>query len=308
MDFLLIAAGLVALYFGAEWLLRGAVSLSGKLNIPTLVVSLVIVGFGTSLPELLVSLSAAFSGASDISIGNVVGSNIANIMLIIGVSAIIYPISNWNSSVKRDALVMLASSFVVLGLVQFSYIGRIAGIIMLLMLAAYLGYTYVKESGKPDLDTPEEAKGEMLSWPFTSALIALGLVILFGGAELLIRGATSLAREFGIPEAVIGLTVVAVGTSLPELATAISASLKRHSDIMIGNVVGSNIFNLLCILGITALVLPIPVASRFSTFDVPVMVGVTAVFAGMLFFGRKIGRGAGVIMLALYAGYTLALL
>lgn len=304
MDFLLIGGGLVALYFGAEWLLRGAVSLSRKLEIPTLLVSLVIVGFGTSLPELLVSLRAAFGGSSDIAIGNVVGSNIANILLILGVSAVIFPISGWNASVRRDAIMMLVAAVLTLGLVQFGIIGRLMGAGMVLLLAAYLAFTYAREKADPAEAALKEVEGEKLPWPRTGALIATGLATLFVGAEFLIRGATSVARDFGISEAVIGLTVVAVGTSLPELATGISASLKRHSDIMIGNVVGSNIFNILCILGITALVLPIHVAPRFAVQDVPVMVIATLLLSFALFKARQIGRLAGIVMLVVYGGYT----
>ncbi len=304
MDILLVAGGLIGLYFGAEWLLRGAVALSRRLEIPALLVSLVVVGFGTSLPELIVSLRAAASGSSDLVVGNVVGSNIANILLIIGIGTVIYPMKDWNGSVKRDALMMLAAAVLMLVLVQFSVIGRATGFAMAAFLAAYLGYTYVKLKAEKADRQLERIEGEELSWPATVGLLIGSLATLFVAAEMLVRGATNLAADFGVSEAVIGLTVVAVGTSLPELATAVVAALNRHSDIAIGNVVGSNIFNILFVLGLTAMVLPVPVAPRFSSFDVPVMVAATVLFATAIFVDRPVRRIFGVILLALYAGYT----
>lgn len=302
-----MAAGLVGLYFGAEWLLRGAIAVAQKLAIPTLIVSLVIVGFGTSMPELLVSVRAALTGSSDIALGNVVGSNTANILLIIGACAMIFPITHWDKGVKRDTYVMIAAAVLLLGLVQFEAIGRIAGLLMVVGLIAYIVYAYVQgKESMADL-ADEEVKHETLGTGFMALLIAGGLATLFVGAELLVRGATNLARDFGVSEAVIGLTVVAVGTSLPELATGVMSALRKHSDIMIGNIVGSNIFNILFILGVTSVIQPIAVAPRFGEFDVPVMLGVTIGFAFLLLSHLGVRRLTAGAMLVAYVGYTLAL-
>ncbi|MBA4797321.1 MAG: calcium/sodium antiporter [Rhizobiales bacterium] len=307
MDYLFVAAGLVGLYFGAEWLLRGAIAVAQKLAIPTLIVSLVIVGFGTSMPELLVSVRAALTGSSDIALGNVVGSNTANILLIIGACAMIFPITHWDKGVKRDTYVMIAAALLLLGLVQFEAIGRIAGLLMVVGLIAYIVYAYVQGKESMEELADEEVKHETLGTGFMALLIAGGLATLFVGAELLVRGATNLARDFGVSEAVIGLTVVAVGTSLPELATGIMSALRKHSDIMIGNIVGSNIFNILFILGVTSVIQPIAVAPRFGEFDVPVMLGVTIGFAFLLLSHLGVRRLTAGAMLVAYVGYTLAL-
>jgi cation:H+ antiporter len=307
LDYLFVAAGLVGLYFGAEWLLRGAIAVAQKLAIPTLIVSLVIVGFGTSMPELLVSVRAALTGSSDIALGNVVGSNTANILLIIGACAMIFPITHWDKGVKRDTYVMIAAAVLLLGLVQFEAIGRIAGLLMVVGLIAYIVYAYVQGKESMEELADEEVKHETLGTGFMALLIAGGLATLFVGAELLVRGATNLARDFGVSEAVIGLTVVAVGTSLPELATGIMSALRKHSDIMIGNIVGSNIFNILFILGVTSVIQPIAVAPRFGEFDVPVMLGVTIGFAFLLLSHLGVRRLTAGAMLVAYVGYTLAL-
>jgi cation:H+ antiporter len=307
LDYLFVAGGLVGLYFGAEWLLRGAIAVAQKLAIPTLIVSLVIVGFGTSMPELLVSVRAALTGSSDIALGNVVGSNTANILLIIGVCALIFPIAHWDKGVKRDTYVMIGAALLLLALVQFPTIGRLAGLIMVALLLIYVVYAYVNSKGSVAASVDEEIKHETLSNTFTGALIIGGLVTLFVGAELLVRGATSLARDFGVSEAVIGLTVVAVGTSLPELATGIMSALRKHSDIMIGNIVGSNIFNILFILGVTSVIQPIAVAPRFGSFDVPIMLGVTLGLSVLLLAHLGVRRLTAGAMLVAYAGYTVAL-
>ncbi len=307
LDAMSVAGGLVGLYFGAEWLLRGAVALSMRLAIPTLIVSLVIVGFGTSMPELLVSVRAALAGSPDIALGNIIGSNTANILLIIGVCALIFPITRWDNNVRRDALVMVGASVLLLALVQFEAIGRLAGLLMVVLLITYLLYTYRMSKTRAEALSQDIVQQKKLK-PATIALLILGgLATLFVGAELLIRGASNLARYFGISEAVIGLTVVAVGTSLPELATGIMSAMKRHSDIMIGNVVGSNIFNILFILGVTSLLHPIGVDQRFGWFDVPIMLLVTLGLAGFLFSKMGINRIAAGAMLAGYAGYTVLL-
>lgn len=307
IDGVLVAIGLVGLYFGAEWLLGGAVGLARRLRIPTLLVSLVIVGFGTSMPELLVSVRAALSGSSAIALGNVVGSNTANILLIVSMCALIFPISTWDKGVRRDTLVMIAAAVLLLVLVQFGSIGRLAGLLMVALLLAYLVIAYRQgQNLAADLDDDTIGQGQMGGGRM-ALLILGGLATLFVGAECLVRGATSLARDFGVSEAVIGLTVVAVGTSLPELATGIMSALRRHSDIMIGNIVGSNIFNILFILGVTAVIQPIAAEPRFATFDVPVMLAVTLGFSALLLTHVGVRRLVAALMLLVYAGYTVTL-
>lgn len=307
MDYVYVLGGLVALYFGAEWLLRGSISLAHKMAVPTLIVSLVIVGFGTSMPELLVSVRAGLAGSSDIALGNVVGSNTANILLIIAVCALIYPITQWDKGVKRDTYVMIAAAVLLLALAQFSTIGRLAGLIMVGLILAYVTYAYVNSKGSVQATPDEEVKHETLGGAFMAALILGGLFALFVGADFLVRGATNLARNFGVSEAVIGLTIVAVGTSLPELAAGIMSAVRKHSDIMIGNIVGSNIFNILFILGVTSVIQPIAVAPRFGSFDIPVMLGVTIGFAFLLLTHMGVRRLTAVGMLIAYVGYTSAL-
>ncbi|TNB47315.1 calcium/sodium antiporter [Martelella lutilitoris] len=308
MDYLYIALGLLGLYFGAEWLVSGAVATARRIGISPLIASLVIVGFGTSLPELLVSVRAALTGAPGIALGNVVGSNIANILLIVGISAIIFPIAGWDRSVRRDAATMVASAVILLFLVQYQVIDRIAGVVLLAILALYLLRTYMwaRRTGARLNDDVEVDVDAMPVWKM-ALLIVAGLVVLLFGAEFLIRGATELAAHFGVSDAVIGLTVVAIGTSLPELATAVVAATQRHSDVTIGNVTGSCIFNTLCILGATAAIAPLPVSDGFATLDVPVMLAASVFFAGMLFFAPKFHRATGVVMVVVYAGYIVYL-
>jgi cation:H+ antiporter len=304
-DFGLAAVGLVALFAGGEWLVRGAVALAARLGLPTLVISLTVVGFGTSMPELLVSLRAVLAGQPDIALGNVIGSNTANILLIIGLSALVAPMRSWDNSVKRDAVVMVGAAVVALALVQFGLIGLASGLVMVAFLAAYLSTCYI--AGKKSGDGGEFEETPDISGLWIAIYLVTGFVVLFFGAEAMVRGASGLARAFGVSEAVIGLTVVAIGTSLPELATSLVAAFRRHSDIAIGNVVGSNIFNIFGILGVTAVVTPVGVAENFARFDVPVMLCVSLVFAAMLIAGNVIGRLFAILLLAGYAGYLCVL-
>jgi cation:H+ antiporter len=309
MDYLYILVGLFGLFFGGEALVRGSVAVAERLGLSKLVIGLTIVGFGTSTPELLVSLNAALQGSSDIALGNVVGSNTANILLILGLSALVYPIMNWDQNVRRDVLVALAVAVLTLILVQFSVIGRVSGLIMFGALLAYLWYIFTSSkvalSQITDTTDPHQQSG--LSPLLAAGAILLGLVLLVFGADFLVEGATNIARSYGISEAVIGLTIVAVGTSLPELATSVLAALRKHSDVALGNVVGSNIFNVLGILGLTAIVQPVGVSSGFASFDVPVMLATTLGLAALLFFTKSIDRRIGAVMIGLYVIYTAVL-
>lgn len=306
MNVIYILIGLVGLYFGGEGLVRGAVSIAERMGVSKLVIGLTIVGMGTSAPELLVSLKAALGGSSDIALGNVVGSNIANILLILGASAIVYPIMSWDKNVRRDVIVALGAALLVLYFAQSPIIGRVDGIIMLAGLGAYLFYVFRNESKAlvPENVTNDVVSTQMALWQGITFMVG-GLALLIVGADYLVEGAVNIARAFGISETVIGLTIVAVGTSLPELATSITAALKRQSDVALGNVVGSNIFNILGILGITTLVKPVGVAPEMASFDVPVMVITTILLVAVLFTRSSITKRMGQVMVGLYAAYTL---
>lgn len=308
IDVLMILCGLVLLFLGGEGLIKGAVSLARNFGLSKLLVSAVVVGFGTSMPEMTVSVGAALKGASDIAVGNVVGSNIANILLIVGVAAILCPILIPVAAVKRDTFVMLGASLALCGLAITGMIGFLAGFLMFAALIGYIVWSY-KQDKKNGAETAahieEDLEGEQQLKPAKAGVFALaGLGLLVAGAYILVEGAVAIARDFGLSEAVIGLTIVAVGTSLPELATAFVAAYRKHSDVIIGNIVGSNIFNILAILGITAMISPVPVGDQIASTDVWIMLGVAVFLSIYLLRGLTIGRISGSVMLLAYCGYT----
>ncbi len=311
-DILLVAAGLILLFVGGEGLVRGSVVLAERLGISKLLIGLVIVGFGTSTPELLVSVKAALGGAPEIALGNAVGSNIANVLLIVGLASIITPILGWERSAVREALVAALVSLAALVLVQGEVITKHEGIAMLVLLAGYLFASYWLEKKDPKAKTFQHATEEFedipLPRPWLAPVLALGgIVALVFGADLLVEGGVNIARGFGVPDAVIGLSLVAIGTSLPELATAVVAAIRRHPDVVLGNVIGSNIFNILAILGVTAVIQPIAVSARFREIDTPVMLGVALLLLALLVVSKSIGRLWGFVLLALYAAYMVVL-
>ncbi|MAW87219.1 MAG: sodium:calcium antiporter [Phyllobacteriaceae bacterium] len=300
-EWIFVATGLVLLFAGGEALVRGAVGLSRRFGVSELVIGLTIVGFGTSTPELLVSLDAALSGQSDIALGNVIGSNTANILLIVGLSTLIAPIAAWDTAVRREAMIMAGAAFVVMGIALTGIISLLSGLIMLAMLGAFLFAAF--RSSRQD-SAKEEHEPEGRSLTFLVLVTAAGLAALFGGARLLVDGATAIATALGVSQAVIGLTIVAVGTSLPELATSLVAAIRGNSAVSLGNIVGSNIFNIFGILGITAIVTPIPVAASMQQFDIPVMVASSLLLLAILRFATRIPRLAGAAMLAGYGAYV----
>lgn len=308
IDVLMILGGLVLLFFGGEGLIKGAVSLARNFGLSKLLVSAVVVGFGTSMPEMTVSVGAALKGASDIAIGNVVGSNIANILLIVGVAAILCPIFIAGTAVKRDTFVMLGASLALCGLAMTGMIAFAAGFLMFAALIAYIVWSYTqdkKNGAETAAHIEEDIEGEpQLSSGKASVFALAGLGLLVAGAYILVEGAVAIARDFGLSEAVIGLTIVAVGTSLPKLATAVVAAYRKHSDVIIGNILGSNIFNILSILGITAMLSPIPVAAQIASYDVWIMLGVAIALSIYLLRGLTIGRFSGIAMLLAYCAYT----
>ncbi|MBU2485037.1 MAG: calcium/sodium antiporter [Alphaproteobacteria bacterium] len=302
LHILMLTGGLILLTIGAEYLVRGAISLANRLGMPPLLIGLTVVGFGTSMPELLVSLQAALGGAPAIAVGNVVGSNTANILLILGVAAVISPIAARIPNLKRDLVMMLVAAVVMLGLGWWGVVNFWLGLTSFAVLAAYL--SWVTHTDRRRM-TEEEAElvVKLAGWK-EAVFILGGLGALFIGADLLIDAATAIARSFGISEAVIGLTIVAVGTSLPELATSVVAAFRRHAEVALGNVVGSNIFNILGILGITAMVVPVPVESSMALFDIPFMLAVSVALIALILATGRISRGAGVAMVAVYTGYV----
>lgn len=300
MDILLLLLGFTGLFLGGDALLRGAVGIANRLSMPPLLIGLTVVGFGTSTPELLVSIDAALRGVPDIAIGNVVGSNIGNILLILGLSALVWPISITGATLRRDSAVMLAAGLALIPVFWLGVVGRPAGLALVIALAVYLAWAYLQKGTATDNHaTPQRPIWQALLW------VAGGLVALILGARFLIDGAVAIAQTAGVSEAFIGLTIVAIGTSLPELATSLIAAFRRQSEIAIGNIVGSNIFNVLGILGVTALIAPIPVAARFLTFDLPVMTAATLLLA-VLLMRASMSRPVGFALLMLYAVYVWA--
>lgn len=301
-DFLLLLGGLALLAAGAEYLVKGSVSLANRLRVPPLLIGLTVVGFGTSMPELMVSLKAALDGAPAIAIGNVVGSNTANILLIIGAAALISPIKAEIPNLGRDLMMMLMAAIVMLGLGYLGVIARLTGFIALIMLVGYLIRVTVTDRANHRL-VEAELTIKLPIWMEVICVLG-GLAALILGARFLIGSATGMARTFGISEAVIGLTIVAVGTSLPELATSLVAAFRRQSEIAIGNVVGSNIFNVLGILGITALIKPVPIDRSMAGFDIPFMAAVSLAFAVVILRFKYLSRPVGALMIAMYTGYV----
>jgi len=303
LDYIYVAAGLLSLFLGGEALVRGSVGIAHRMAISPLLIGLTVVGFGTSTPELLVSVEAAWRGVPDIAIGNIVGSNIANMLLIVGLTCLVWPIRVSGTTLRRDTAVMAAAAITLVPIFATGEIGRISGFMLVIALAGYLTWAYL-QPGETDI---EEIEMQSPASTLVSGLwVAAGLVALMFGARFLVDGSVSIARGFGVSEAFIGLTIVAVGTSLPELATSVIAAFRRQSEIAIGNIVGSNIFNVLGILGVTALIKPVPVADRFLAFDLPIMIAASLVLTGLLLTRQVIGRVIGLVVLATYVLYIWA--
>ncbi|MFV0360645.1 calcium/sodium antiporter [Tropicimonas sp.] len=302
-DFALVAAGLAALFFGGDRLVSGAVALAERAGISPLVIGLTIVGFGTSAPELVTSIQAALDGSPGIAIGNVVGSNIANILLILGIAALVAPIAVAAQALRRDGLAMAIATLLGAALLYAGDLERTQGLLLLAGLAIYLLIAFRGEAAA----APTSDETGAVRMPSLSAVgtFLVGLALTLLGARLLVDGATSLAESFGVPDAVIGLTVVAVGTSLPELVTSLTAARRGHADVALGNVIGSNIFNILGILGVTALVRPLRPDHTGMNADLLVMIGATALILVFAATDRTISRREGALLLSLYVAYLL---
>lgn len=308
---LLTLLGLGVLVLAGDLLVRGAVNLSLRIGIPALIVSLTVVAFGTSAPELLVSVDAVLSGAPGLALGNVVGSNIANILLVLGLPAAISGLRTSTVDTGRSYLMMLGATVLFVALAQFGTLGRLAGAIMLAALALTLFDQFrsarAHRAATRAEEPPEGADPGMPLWRILMFLVA-GLIGLPLGAGLLVDNATILATAVGVSDAVIGLTLVALGTSMPELATSVVAALRRQADVALGNVIGSNLFNLLGILGITTMIGPVPVDDGIAGFDLWVMLGVTLAMAPFVLRRHDIGRLWGVALTAGYLVYVLLVL
>ncbi len=323
MAWMYVLGGLVLLAVGGEFLVRGAVQLAERLGVSPLVIGLTLVGFGTSTPELVASVQASMAGAPGIAVGNIVGSNIANVLLILGVSALISPIAVGSRALSRDGAVVVGTAVMFAAMGFMMELGRLSGLVFLGMLIGYIVYAWRQESVGADGHTAAferaeafevlnpgmhqggaAAPGAGMGKLLLSVGMALGgiLVVVLGG-RLLVDGAIELARTLGIAESVIGLTIVAVGTSMPELVTSVVAAVRKQSDVALGNVLGSNIYNILGIGGVTGLIAPTVVPPEMVRFDSLVMVGVSALALAFAWTGMRIGRREGGVLLAGYVGY-----
>jgi len=305
VNVVLVVVGLVGLYLGGELLVRSASSLARALGIAPMVIGLTVVAFGTSAPELAATLVAAFRGAPELAIANVVGSNVANIGLILGLTAIAYPLATSASFLRREVPWMLAATLLVLPLLFDGRLGRLEGLILWLALAAFLLAAF-RSGGVPDVLVDEALEAATAQRrPWRDALgVAAGVAVLAYGAHALVTGATALALIWGVPERVIGLTLVALGTSLPELASSLVAALRRETDIILGNVIGSNLFNLLAVLGTAAVVHPVEVPVAGLRLDLAIMLGFALAVVPLMLVGRRLGRRDGALLLAAYVTYV----
>ncbi len=313
---LLILGGLVLLVIGGELLVRGASLLALSLRISPLVIGLTVVAFGTSAPELGVSLQASLRGAADVAVGNVVGSNICNVLLILGVSALVTPLVVSSQLIRLDVPLMVTASLTMWVFCWDSSLSPVEGGILFVALLAYIALSVIK-SRQETPEVVEQFAGEFAppsQWQSTRwaqlGLIVVGLVLLGLGSNWLVGGAVTIAKMWNISELVIGLTVVSVGTSLPEIVTSVVASLRGERDIAVGNVVGSNLFNILCVLGLTGVITPagIPISAEALAFDIPVMLAVAAICLPIFFTGSIISRTEGAALLFYYVAYTVLLI
>ncbi|MGR9053025.1 MAG: calcium/sodium antiporter [Gammaproteobacteria bacterium] len=315
LTFILFGAGLTLLVFGADALVDGASKLAIHFGVSPLVVGLTVVAFGTSAPEMAVSVQAALAtqDGADIAIGNVVGSNIFNILAILGLSAVVAPLTVDQQLVRRDVPIMIALSVLVSLMALDEKIGRLEGALLFAGILCYTGYAVVqsrKESAAVRSEYEAEFSGKNGGLMLNLALIAGGVAMLILGSRWLLQSAVTVAHYFGISDLIVGLTIVSIGTSLPELATSVRASLKGERDIAVGNVVGSNIFNILAVLGLAATVAPdgVEVAQAAIRFDIPVMLAVSVACLPVFFSGYVVSRWEGLLFLGYYLAYTLWLI
>ncbi len=336
-----ILAGLLLLFLGGDWIVRGAVGMARHLGVSTLVIGLTIVAYGTSSPELFVSVQAALRGHADLAVGNVVGSNISNLLLVLGAAATIYPLAIGDGLARRESVFLGFISVLLLAVAFRGTLDEPVGAMFLVLLAGFSIAVFrmprverretleARASVAADGDTvvavtkeevveaesdealqlareiDEEVRelGESISFEKSIVLLIAGVLLLVIGSDQLILGAVDLARSMGFSEALVGVTIVAVGGSAPELATSLIAAFRRHSDMAIGNIIGSNLFNMLGVLGVTAMVAPLDINSRFALFDIPYMLAVTLIFMLIMLLANTIKRPLGLLFLCAYVAY-----
>ena len=310
--YLQVIGGFVILIVAAEAMVRGAVVIADKMGISAMVIGMTVVAFGTSAPELMVSLQAALNGSKGLAIGNIVGSNIANIWLILGASCLVTPILAKPDAMNRDILLLGGGSLLFTGFCLDGTLSVVAGIAFLIVFGAFLAFSFIRETSDPELlkehqeELEELEKGVPKSIPVAIALTVIGIAGLAFGADILVTGGSEIARSFGVSEEVIGLTLFAFGTSLPELAASVVAAYRGHPDVAIGNVIGSNIFNMLLVGGVVSLVADLPVPAQILNFDIWVMVIATAMLMPVLLGRMKLNRSYAAVFFALYIGYVWA--
>lgn len=312
MDLVYVVLGLVILLLAGDALVRGAVNVSIRLGVPPLIVSLTIVAIGTSAPELLVAVDAVLQDAPGLAVGNVIGSNIANILLVLGMPAFLVGLDAASKDTKQSYMQMLVATALFTTFALATPITWVNGIILVSTFAGFMAYSVHTARQKTRLAKRSveciEGVDPAMRWMKIAAFLAFGLIGLPLGAGLLVEGATEIARSFAISETVIGLTLVAIGTSLPELATAVTAAYRGHTEVAFGSVIGSNIANLLAIVGVASFFGDIPVTATILSFDIWVMVGASILMMPFIFFGLKLSRIWGAVFTATYMGYILVVL
>lgn len=302
LDLLLVAGGIVALYGGAELLVAGAGRLALGIGLRAATVGVTVIAFATTAPELFVATIGALNVSSDVGLGTIVGSNIANIGLVLGVAAIIKPLQISDRVLRRHVPTMVLAAILLVVLGANGRIGRLEGVIFLLVLGGFTAFIlyYVSADSPPMVDEPDAESGASVR---DVALVIGGLVALVVGSRWLVAGGTSLLSALGVPDLVIGLTVLALGTSLPELAASVVGAVRGKTAFAVGNVVGSNIYNVLAVLGVVALITPIEIQPATLRFELPIMIGFTLVLVGMMWYGRRLTRVDGAILVVGYVGF-----
>lgn len=306
MSYVLILIGLVILIFGGDVLVQGASGIAKKLRLSPLVIGMTVVAFGTSAPELMVSLKAAYLGSPEIALGNVIGSNIANIALVLGITVLILPLIIDVNSKNIDWPVMFGASILFFVLALDGVISRIEGVIMFLILVIFT-WMLIRNSRKKNKKNPRDTNEVIPNIYLSVGKNLAGLVMLYFGSKWLVEGSIDVAKDFGIEERIIGVTVIAFGTSVPELSASIMAAIRKETDISIGNLIGSNIFNILSVIGLTAAIQPIQVSQKIISTDMIWMLFIAFGLGLILFFWKKINRWHGLVLVTSYLAYILVL-
>lgn len=311
LQIFLLIVGFIMLIKGADWFVDGAAGIADKLHIPQLIIGLTIVAMGTSAPEAAISISASAQGSADIAVGNVLGSNILNILIILGITSIITPLAVQKSTVKYELpfVILISIIFAVIGLFDNS-VGLLDGIILWILFIAYIAYLFIMtKKGKIKSEEDEENKNEKPKKTWQLILFGIiGIALVVVGSNITVNAATEIATMFGMSERFIGLTIVAFGTSLPELVTSITAAVKKKADIAIGNIVGSNIFNILFVIGTSALITPVAYQKQFLIDSIICIAATAILLLFVLNKDKKLKRWGGIIMLVCYAGYFVYLI